>query len=66
MNLPVEAIECENDSFNELEDFGEISAIALPESNFVISSVVGGPEEHKEECEEEVDEKKEENNDKLK
>lgn len=33
-------LECDNDSFNELEDFGEISTIVLPDDGFVITDVI--------------------------
>lgn len=35
----VEALDCDDHSFNELEDFGEISTMTLPDdNNFVISN----------------------------
>lgn len=42
-------LECDNDSFNEneLEDFGEISTIALPDDGFIISDVIEAEAEGK-------------------
>lgn len=55
----VEALECDDHSFDELEDFGEISTIALPdESNFVVSGDVIEPEEDNDIKEQSCDETK--------
>lgn len=60
-----EAIECD-DSFTELEDFGEISTIALPDdTNFVISNEEQTQENQKLEVDEDSCSKKDEDEMKL-